>query len=997
MAEPIDVAFVEIRPDTRGFGAETRRQIQRELRSARANVGVGGSATAAGMRGADKDAARLTDGLRGLNRQSALTSAGLGLLGGKASRVGVGLGLGLAGGAIGAALAVGAVAKAAISFEDSFAGVRKTVDATDAELDALAVKFLDLSTVIPISTRELNAIGEAAGALGVETDAIIGFVDTVARLGVTTDLASDVAADALARIANITQLPQAQFENLGSTIVDLGNRTAATESEIVEFGLRIAGAGQTIGLTVPEILGFGAALASVGLGAEAGGTAISSTFVRIAAAVEKGGPKLKAFADVAGTTSEAFASAFKDDPATAIVQFIEGLGRVRAEGGSTFATLDKLGLGGIRVRDALLRASGAGDLLVESLRVGNEAFKENTALQRESEVKFGTTASGLRLLGNEVNALAADLGAGLLPGIDAASRGLAKGVGGLRSVFKAIGGSSFDIANADLEELTRHLAGLDKFQGDVPFKLDIDFGDTEEQLRKITDALKALPVAAGVPQLVAAFTAASPRIAAAMDDGVITPMEKAALATTHLGQAFLDALPPSVFAGLGEGVGRGIRAAEPEAEAAIVDLGRVIRSGIQDVGVTASEQANQSGRDIVEAMAAGMRAARQSVKEGFGRDAGFARALDLASAAGDRGRELELLRRRAANLQGIIDKAGPDAKDAQLAASAQAGAQLSSVNAQIRAIEAEIAGERQNAADDAKRAADDERRDAEERVREARQNRLTIAETNVQLARLTEDTLRDDKAAFRHLIRVLIERLKATRIASAAGRQALLALRQARQDLADVFAEERQDRLDAQEDLLRDRLTLAGFTEDKSDDEKALRDQIAFYKRRSRDQKLTAAERRKYLIQLRQAQKDLKDLRAEEKATGDEARKAAASAQFEFLQTQQGFAANLLGNLIPGGATGGLLSAAEAQAAGGATREPRDTGNVADGRRTPQATLTEAQASGDSRKGITQGQANQLIALTRQMLGALTEIKGGAAHPEAATAKARGIHSLGAV
>src|SRR5688572_26562377 len=51
-----------------------------------------------------------------------------------------------------------ASAKAAIDFESSFANVRKTVNATDKELDGLAMALRQMAKEIPATTSELNAI-----------------------------------------------------------------------------------------------------------------------------------------------------------------------------------------------------------------------------------------------------------------------------------------------------------------------------------------------------------------------------------------------------------------------------------------------------------------------------------------------------------------------------------------------------------------------------------------------------------------------------------------------------------------------------------------------------------------------------------------------------------------------------------------------------------------------------------------------------------------------
>lgn len=313
------------------------------------------------------------------------------------------------------ALGAGA-SKAAIDFESSFTGVRKTVDATEAQFADLAQGLRDLSQEIPINVNELNRIGEAAGQLGVKQGDILAFTETMAKLGVTTSLSSDQAATSLARFANIIDNEAGpQFDRLGSTVVDLGNNLATTEAELLDFGLRIAGAGKQVGLSESQILAFGGALSSVGISAEAGGTAISRVFVDIAKAVASGGEELDQFAAVAGQSTADFRRAFQEDAAGATVAFVEGLGRISEEGGNTFQVLEDLGQGNIRVRDALLRAAGAGDLLREALDLGSEAWQENTALTTEAELRFRTTRSQLTLLWNRFRDIGITLGNALLP------------------------------------------------------------------------------------------------------------------------------------------------------------------------------------------------------------------------------------------------------------------------------------------------------------------------------------------------------------------------------------------------------------------------------------------------------------------------------------------------------------------------------------------------------------------------------------------------------
>ncbi|MFW5437120.1 phage tail tape measure protein [Paenibacillus apiarius] len=322
------------------------------------------------------------------------------------------------------AAAGGVAFKAATDYETAFTGVKKTVDATEEELAQFSKGIRDMAKEIPAAATAIAGVAEAAGQLGIKNEAIMGFTRTMTDMGVATNMSSDQAATALARLANITQMPQSQFDRLGATIVDLGNNLATTESEIVEMGLRLAGAGHQIGLTEAQILSFAGSLSSVGIEAEAGGSAFSRVMIDMAMAAQVGGKALDNFALVAGMTSAQFKETFQRDAAGALVAFIEGLGKMSAAGENTFLMLDKLGLSEIRVRDSLLRASGAGDLFRNSLEVGTKAWDENIALTKEAETRYETTASKMQILKNKLNDSAITMGDALVPALLAVFEGL---------------------------------------------------------------------------------------------------------------------------------------------------------------------------------------------------------------------------------------------------------------------------------------------------------------------------------------------------------------------------------------------------------------------------------------------------------------------------------------------------------------------------------------------------------------------------------------------
>lgn len=98
-------------------------------------------------------------------------------------------------------------------------------------------------------------------------------------------------------------------------MVDLGNHMATTEKDIVNMGMRIAAAGSQVGLSQAQVMGMAAALSSLGLEAEAGGTAISKLMMEVQTSVETGEGALEDYAETAGMTAEQFQRAFSEDAA----------------------------------------------------------------------------------------------------------------------------------------------------------------------------------------------------------------------------------------------------------------------------------------------------------------------------------------------------------------------------------------------------------------------------------------------------------------------------------------------------------------------------------------------------------------------------------------------------------------------------------------------------------------------------------------------------------
>lgn len=307
--------------------------------------------------------------------------------------------------------------QASMDFESAITGVAKTTDLTDEELADMSDAIKAMSTEIPASTTEIAAVAEAAGQLGIQKDALLDFTRVMTMLGTATNMTAEDAATALARFANITGMSADNYDRLGAVIVDLGNNFATTESEITQMGTRLASGGKLAGLTEPQIMALAAAMSSVGIEAEAGGTAMTQTLNAIEKAVATGEDSLQSFADVAGMSADSFAEMWNTDALGALTAFIRGLGNLDEQGESAVLVLEDLGLTGIRQSNMLKSLALAADQMDSAVQTANTAWDENIALTNEANKRYATTQSKLDMMQNAYNNLKVAVGDAFTPAL----------------------------------------------------------------------------------------------------------------------------------------------------------------------------------------------------------------------------------------------------------------------------------------------------------------------------------------------------------------------------------------------------------------------------------------------------------------------------------------------------------------------------------------------------------------------------------------------------
>ena len=358
----------------------------------------------------------------------------------------------------------------AVEYESAFAGVKKTTDATTEEYDALYSDLLRISETNPTGFVEAAGIMEMAGQLGVAKEELAGFTEAYIGLQESTNIQGETGAADIARFLNVTEKSTANIKRVGGVIVGLGNNFATTEQEILSMATRMGATADLAGFSSAEILAFSAALSSVGINAEAGGSAAGKLMKKMQLAAEVGGTAqerlaaagyeyssgldfvnalssmkkgdiaeiasalgvtvdavqdlgnnwlaLEQFSEVMGVTGEDFLSGWKDSPAQSLLKFFQGLGNLDAESGnSVLAQLSEMDITEIRLSNLVAALAGNSALFEAALA---EAYKqygtdpESNAMAEEVAKRYETTESQNEMLKNKLHNTMADFGDNLV-------------------------------------------------------------------------------------------------------------------------------------------------------------------------------------------------------------------------------------------------------------------------------------------------------------------------------------------------------------------------------------------------------------------------------------------------------------------------------------------------------------------------------------------------------------------------------------------------------
>ena len=314
------------------------------------------------------------------------------------------------------------VTNAAMEFETAMSGVKKVVDGTPEQIQALSAQIQQMSIDMGMGTDAIAEIAAQGGQLGIPIEKLGEFTKMAGEMSVAFGMTAEDAGDAAAKIANVFGLPIEEVGKLGDAINTLGNTSAAKESEIVDVMQRIGGQAKQFGLATEQAAALSAAFISLGKSPEVAGTAINALLTKLQTANVQSDDFKETLAGI-GLNADKMADDIAANPQQALSNFLQTLESMDKQQRSV-ATFKLFGQDYVDDVNALV---GGLDTYNKALDSVKDKSAIAGAMQKEYEEKIKQSAFAIEKAKQSINVLAQTVGKELLPVVSLG----AKAVGGI--------------------------------------------------------------------------------------------------------------------------------------------------------------------------------------------------------------------------------------------------------------------------------------------------------------------------------------------------------------------------------------------------------------------------------------------------------------------------------------------------------------------------------------------------------------------------------------
>lgn len=312
--------------------------------------------------------------------------------------------------------ASGFAVKKFMEIEDALIDIKGSANLSSEELAAFGARISKVSKNVTTSQEEMLKLAGVAGDVGVRgVDNLEKFTVSLVKLQKTTGIASEEAADSIFKILQITGEGVQNVDRFASALAGVGDKYGVSAKKVIESTFVITREIGRFGVSSAQAIALGAAIEPLGFKSKQVAGAVGDAFRVIDQSIREGGQKLQGLAAITGIASKDLKEQFGKDAVGVFQKFLDGLAKIRANGGPTAKALTFFGASSEETQMILENLSKDTSKLNEILTSSREIYAENTALQEKYTEATQTFSSKLALLKNNIVVLSQKLGAVLVP------------------------------------------------------------------------------------------------------------------------------------------------------------------------------------------------------------------------------------------------------------------------------------------------------------------------------------------------------------------------------------------------------------------------------------------------------------------------------------------------------------------------------------------------------------------------------------------------------
>lgn len=302
------------------------------------------------------------------------------------------------------------------AIEDALVDIKGSANLTSDEIAVFGDRIGKASKSVAVPTETLLKLAGVAGDIGVRgVDNLEKFTISMAQLEKITGVSAADSADDVFKLLQLTGDGVQTIDRFGSALAATGDKYGVSAKKVLDSTTAIGREISKFKVSSAQVIGLAAAVEPLGFNSKQAAGAVGDAFRAIDVSIREGGQKLKGLEAITGMTGAELKKQFGEDATVVFRKFLDGVNKIKNNGGETAKALAFFGASGEKTQIILEGLAKDTGKLGEIMGFAGEEFANNTALTEKYAEATATFSAKFQIFQNKVGVLETKLGAFLIP------------------------------------------------------------------------------------------------------------------------------------------------------------------------------------------------------------------------------------------------------------------------------------------------------------------------------------------------------------------------------------------------------------------------------------------------------------------------------------------------------------------------------------------------------------------------------------------------------